>query len=51
MWPGADLRPQPGKGPESIAFGMLPPKFFAHIREKFLELDRQRRIAGVTRTE
>ena len=45
-WPGPDLRPLPGHGPESIAFGMLPPRFFAHVRDRFLAM----RQAVVART-
>lgn len=37
-WPGPDLRPLPGQGPESVAFGMLPPRLFAHIRDRFLAM-------------
>jgi hypothetical protein len=45
-WPGPDLRPLPGQGPESIAFGMLPPRFFGHVRDRFLAM----RQAVVSRT-
>ena len=33
-WPGPDLRPLPGRGPESVAFGVLPPGFFRMLRER-----------------
>jgi hypothetical protein len=50
IWPGPDLRFQPGANAESVAYGLLPPKFFAHIRNKFLDLDRQRATITVERT-
>jgi hypothetical protein len=28
----------PGQGPESVACGMLPPRFFAHVRDRFLAM-------------
>ncbi|HKR89678.1 MAG TPA: hypothetical protein VJS38_16020 [Phenylobacterium sp.] len=37
-WPGPDLRPTPGQGPESVAIGMPPPRFFAHVRDRFLAM-------------
>ncbi len=50
-WPGPDLRPAPGKGPESVAYGFLPPRFFNFIRDRFLALDLERKAALVARTE
>ena len=41
-WPGPDLRFLPGKGPESAAYGFLPPGFFRIVRERFLAADRAR---------
>ena len=35
-WPGPDLRPVPERGPESIAYGFLPPRLFRAVRERFL---------------
>ena len=43
-WPGPDLRMQPGQGPESCAYGFLPPRFFMHVVER-LRLRRQALIA------
>ncbi len=37
VWPGPDLRPLPGRDDSTIVHGALPPKFFAHVRDKFLE--------------
>lgn len=45
LWPGPDLRPG---GP---AYGMLPPRFFAHVRDRILEAHRRRRLNRVPRTE
>lgn len=50
-WPGPDLRPLPGKGPESVVIGFLPRGLFRIVRDRFVETVRQRRSAGVTRTE
>ncbi len=49
--PGPDLRFLPGKGPESAAFGFLPPGFFRVVRDRFLAADRAQKTAVVTRTE
>jgi hypothetical protein len=44
LWPGPDLRPGP-------AYGMLPPRFFAHVRDRILQAHRQRNLNRVQRTE
>jgi hypothetical protein len=36
---------------ESIALGLLPRGLYNTIRERFLALDRQRKITSVRRTE
>ena len=46
--PGPDLRPLPGKGPDSVVFGVLPPGFFRILRER---LGLWRRRAIVARSE
>lgn len=51
LWPGPDLRPIPGSSPPRFAFGMLPPRFYAHMREALLRLNRQRRLIKVERSE
>ena len=51
LWPGPDLRPLPGQGPETAAYGMLPPTFFQRIKVRFLERVRARRAGLVTGTE
>lgn len=50
-WPGPDLRFLPGKGPESTAYGFLPPGFFRVVRDRFLAADRAKKVALVARTE
>lgn len=37
-WPGPDLRFAPGKGPESIVYGLLPAKLYEVVRARFVEL-------------
>jgi hypothetical protein len=51
LWPGPDLRPLPGKGPETVALGYLPPGFFEHMRQRFLALARKQLAKRVRRTE
>jgi mRNA-degrading endonuclease toxin of MazEF toxin-antitoxin module len=49
-WPGFDLRPVPGSDPPRVHYGVLPGRFFDSIRKAFLDLYRQRRVKGVSRT-
>jgi hypothetical protein len=51
IWPGPDLRPVPGTDPASAAYGVLPPRLFNIVRERFVDLARQRRARAVKRTE
>jgi hypothetical protein len=51
IWPGPDLRPVPGGELSTIAYGALPPRFFAHVRDKFLERDQHVKTARVKRSE
>nr|WP_282572311.1 hypothetical protein [Roseomonas acroporae] len=51
LWPGPDLRFLPGQGPESAAYGVLPPDVFRAVRDRFLAGLRARRAAVVPRTE
>lgn len=51
LWPGPDLRPVPDRANKSVAYGVLPPRFFAIVRERYLARDRQQKIAQVQRTE
>ncbi len=51
VWPGPDLRTVPGRDESTIAYGPLPPRFFVHVRDKFLERDQREKSGRVTRTE
>jgi hypothetical protein len=51
VWPGPDLRPAPGKGVGSAAYGMLPPALFARVKARFLARVRARRAGLVKRTD
>jgi hypothetical protein len=51
LWPGPDLRPLPGTEPSRFDYGMLPPRFFAHIRDRILQAHLQRKLSQVSRTE
>lgn len=51
VWPGPDLRAVPGRDESTIAYGTLPPRFFAHVRDKFLERDHREKSRRVKRTE
>ena len=50
IWPGPDLRPVPGWGPESIAYGFLPPRLFRAVRERFLARIRAKQVGLIQRT-
>lgn len=50
-WPGPDVRRAPGGDENSVAYGMLPPGFFAAIRDRFLALVAERQARRVRRTE
>lgn len=44
-WPGPDLRPVPGPDANAVTYGVLPPRFFSHVRDRFLErYDRRMRV-------
>lgn len=49
-WPGPDLRPLPGMGPESVAYGLLPPALFKVVRDRFLDRARRKQTGLVART-
>ena len=51
LWPGPDLRPIPGSQAARFDYGMLPPRFFAHIRQCILEAHRRRSLTQVPRSE
>jgi len=50
-WPGPDLRPVPGTTPSRFDYGMLPPRFFAHVRDRLLQAHRRRKLDRVPRSE
>jgi hypothetical protein len=50
-WPGPDLRPQPGQGLDSVAYGLLPPRLFTEVLNRFLTLAKTGLAARVRRTE
>ena len=51
LWPGPDLRPVSRVKPDTFEFGMLPPRFFAHVRDRILQAHLDRRLSRVRRTE
>ncbi|HEY1241914.1 MAG TPA: hypothetical protein VGF16_15230 [Bryobacteraceae bacterium] len=51
IWPGPDVRRAPGGDESSVAYGMLPPRFFSVIRNRFLALATAQRTRRVRRTE
>ena len=51
VWPGPDPRARPGQGPDSAAYGMLPPALFTMIKQRFFAHVRIRRAGVVKRTE
>jgi hypothetical protein len=51
LWPGPDLRPLPGAQPSRFDYGMLPPRFFAHIRDRLLQAHLHRKLSRVPRSE
>ena len=51
LWPGPDLRPIPGSKPSRFDYGILPPRFFAHVRQRILQAHRERKLGQITRSE
>ncbi len=51
LWPGPDLRPVSTREPDRFAYGMLPARFFAHVRDRILEAHRRRALSQVPRSE
>ena len=50
-WPGPDLRRVGDRDDSSVAYGFLPPRFFAEVRRRFLALEATARSTRVQRTE
>ena len=51
LWPGPDLRPVARDRPGEFAYGTLPPRFFARMRARILELAQERRLRRTSRPE
>jgi hypothetical protein len=51
LWPGPDLRPIPGRGLSTIAYGFLPARLFNTVHQRFLALARSRQTKRVPRME
>lgn len=51
IWPGPDLRPVPGRDTTTLSYGTLPPRFFAFVRDQFLQRDQDEKSVRVKRTE
>jgi len=51
IWPGVDLRPVPGSQPKRFEFGMLPPKFFVHVRDRILRAHAEKRLKQIPRPD
>ena len=50
-WPGPDLRRVRDRDDSSVAYGVLPPRFFAEMRRRFLALEHAAKSSRVRRTE
>ena len=50
LWPGPDLVPVAGMRPVRFAYGMLPPRFFAHVRDRILQAHLRRKLHRVARS-
>ena len=51
VWPGPDLRPVHGDDLASVAYGLLPAALFHEVRNKFLQVIRDRQARLVPRTD
>jgi hypothetical protein len=51
IWPGPDLRPVPGAGSGSVAYGFLPPSFMRVLRDQLERRRRERRMSAIARTQ
>ena len=50
-WPGPDLRPSVCGNASSAVYGMLPPRFYAHLKARWLERYQAGKALRVRRTE
>lgn len=51
LWPGPDLRPIAGSRPSRFDYGMLPPRFYAYLRDRILAAHKSRTLSRIQRTE
>lgn len=51
FWPGPDLRPVSRAKPNTFHYGMMPPRFFAYLRDRILQVHRDRGLSRVPRTD
>lgn len=51
LWPGPDLAPIADVKPARYDYGMLPPRFFAHLRDGILQAHLRRRLDRIQRSE
>jgi hypothetical protein len=51
LWPGPDLRWADNADESSVAYGFLPPKLYAIVRQRFIALEEKQRAVRVPRTE
>ena len=51
LWPGPDLRPIPATLPRRYHYGMLPPRFYAYVRDRVLKAAGTRQFRRVERSE
>ena len=47
-WPNGGLAPVPGR-PGIFSYGFIPPRLFAQVKDKFLDLYRRKHSAGIRR--
>ena len=51
IWPGLDLRPISRTRPGVFHFGVIPPRFFTHFRDRLLMMHSEGRLRRVSRTD
>ena len=51
FWPGPDLRPVPGRHPETVEYGRVPASLMKQVAISYLDNRRRQRTRTVTRTE
>ncbi|MCV3766426.1 hypothetical protein [Rhizobium sp. TRM95796] len=52
VWPGPDIRPVPGRtGSKRYTYGVLPPRFFSHVRDRILARANEHRLRRISRSE